>query len=78
MREDNRRVEEENDALVTDLSDVVRINSNNEIKEKNETDNEQKLIDDIEAVFRKHMYRMHTKTKAKMLYNVIGCYITPI
>ena len=63
--------EEENDALVTDLSDVVHINSNNEIEEKNETDNEQKLIDDIEAVFRKHMYRMHTKTKAKMLYNVI-------
>ena len=43
--------EEENNALVTELSDIVHINSNNEIKEKNETDNEQKLIDDIEAVF---------------------------
>ena len=63
--------EEENNALVTELSDIVHINSNNEIKEKNETDNEQKLIDDIEAVFWKHMFKMHTKTKAKMLYNII-------
>ena len=32
---------------------------------------EKKLIDNIEAVFRKHMHQMHSKTKAHMLYNII-------
>ena len=28
-------------------------------------------MDDIEAVLRKHMFKMHNKTKAQMLYNII-------
>ena len=64
--------EEENQALMTEIADVIRPNENSQTTENtDESSTEKKLIKDIEAVFQKHMYRMHGKTKAHMLYNII-------
>lgn len=63
---------DDNQKLIAEMSDVIQPNENNHVKEKNDNrSKQQKLIDDIEAVFKKHMFKMHHKTKALMLYNII-------
>ena len=61
---------EDNIEMLGEMNALVTAEGFTERTETEKKSTEDKLVQDIERVFKKHMYKMHTCTKAQMLYNL--------
>ena len=52
------------------MNAVITAQESSETTETDKTSTEKKIVQDIECIFKKHMYKMHTSTKAQILYNL--------